>query len=60
MKSLPTTTLVCLNCVEPSLGVKALKYSMRKMKFARVLLIAHEKPSNITEDIEYIEIEKLV
>jgi len=59
MKSLPTITLVCLNCVDPSLGVKALKYSMRKIKFARVLLIAHEKPSNITEDIEYIEIEKL-
>lgn len=50
---------MCLNCVNPSLGVKALKYSMKNLQFKRAILFSHEKPSNITDDIEFIQIRKL-
>ena len=52
-------TLLCLNCNEPKLGVKALQYSMQKMIFKRVVFLAHEKPDNLTDDIEFIKIKKL-
>ena len=50
---------MCLNCVNPSLGVNALKYSMKDLQFKRAILFSHEKPSNITDDIEFIQIRKL-
>jgi hypothetical protein len=58
-KKLNNVTLVCLNCVDPSLGVKALRYSMKRLNFKRVILFSHERPSNITDDIEFIQIKKL-
>lgn len=58
-KDLSNTTLMCLNCVDPSLGVKALKYSMRDISFKRAILFSHYKPDNLTDDIEFIQIRKL-
>ena len=58
-RKLNNITLVCLNCVNPSLGVKALKYSMKELEFKRAILFSHERPSNITDDIEFIQIRKL-
>ena len=58
-KNLNNVTLMCLNCVDPSLGVKALKYSMQDIEYGRVILFSHIKPDNLTDDIEYINIRKL-
>jgi hypothetical protein len=58
-KKLDNVTLMCLNCVDPSLGVKALRYSMQGIDYARVVLFSHIKPDNITDDIEFIKIPKL-
>ena len=55
-KNLNNVTLMCLNCVDPSLGVKALKYSMQDIEYGRVILFSHTKPDNLTDDIEYINI----
>lgn len=58
-KDLRNITLTCVNGVDPDKGVKALKYSMQKINFARAIIFSHIKPSNLTEDIEFIQIEEL-
>lgn len=58
-KKLNNVTLMCLNCVDPSLGVKALKYSMQGIEYGRVILFSHTKPDNLTDNIEFINIPKL-
>ena len=57
--NLTNITLICVNCVDPSAGVKALLYSMRGIQFAKSILFSDTKPNNITPDIEFVEIEKL-
>lgn len=59
MINLDNVTLFQLNCVDPEIGVKALKYSCRGINFAKVMLVAHECPSNLTNDIEFYQIDKL-
>lgn len=59
MLHLDNITLSQLNCVDPELGVKALKYSCRNIQFGRVILITHERPKNLPDDIELILIDKL-
>lgn len=58
-KNLSNITLMCLNCIDPEIGVKALKYSMRGIQYKRAILFAHEPPPNLTDDIEFIQIRKL-
>ena len=59
MIDLKNITLICVDGVEPTLGVKALRYSMQKINFAKSIIISHIKPENLSDDIEFIEIEKL-
>lgn len=59
MIELPNVTLVCVNGVNPELGVKALRYSSKDIKFAKLILLSHYKPDNIGSDIEFKKIVKL-
>lgn len=58
-RELQNTTIVAINCVDSSLGVKALQYSMRGISFKRAILFSDVKPENLTDDIEFIHIDKL-
>lgn len=59
MINLNNITLVCVNGVDPNLGVKAIKYSCRQINFCRKIILSHIMPTNITSDIEFIKIKKL-
>ena len=59
MIELKNVTLFQLNCLDPEIGVRALKYSSRHIKFARTVLMSHERPSNMPSDIDFYQIEKL-
>lgn len=50
--------LISVNCVKPEQSVKALLYSSEKIEFGAIKLFSHYKPSNITDNIEYIKIGK--
>lgn len=56
---LPNVTISCVNCVEPHLGVKALRYSMQKINFYEAILFSDTKPTNLTPDIKFVKIKKL-
>jgi hypothetical protein len=58
MKELLNVDLVSINCVKPEESVKALLYSSEKIKFGSIKLFSHYRPNNITDGIEWIEIEK--
>lgn len=59
MKKLLNVDLISINCVNPEQSVKALLYSSEQIEFGSIKLFAHYKPSNITDKIEFILIEKL-
>lgn len=59
MIELKNVTLFQLNCLDPEMGVRALKYSSRHIKFARTVLMSHERPPNMPDDIDFYQIEKL-
>lgn len=59
MIDLTNVTLVCVNGVNPELGVKALRYSSSNIKFAKAILLSHYKPENIGSDIIFKKIVKL-
>lgn len=56
---LDNVTLVCIEGLKPELGLKALNLSKQNIEFGKIKLISIEKPSNITEDIEFHQIQKL-
>lgn len=57
--NLDNVTIICIDGVNPEIGLKALKYSMKDINFAKAILLSHIKPKSISNDIEFIEIEKL-
>lgn len=59
MIALDNVTLFQVNCVDPDIGVKSLRYSRRGINFAKTILLAHERPYNLTDDIEFHLIDKL-
>lgn len=59
MLDLTNITLINVNCVDPEIGVKALRYSKRDINFNKSILFSHYKPENLTDDIQFIEIPKL-
>lgn len=56
--NLDNTTILCGNWVDPNIGVKALKYSMKDIKFKRAIIFSHIEPTNLTPEIEFIQTEK--
>ena len=59
MKELLNIDLVAVDCVEPEMSVRALLHSSKNIKFGSIKLIAHYKPKNLPNHIEFYEIEKL-
>lgn len=59
MIDLKNVTLLQLNCLDPDIGVKSLKYSSIGINFAKIVLISHEVPYNLPNDIEFHQIRKL-
>jgi len=59
MKILNNITLLCIDGVNPHIGLKALKYSMKDICFAKSKLLSHIEPDNIPKNIEFIKIPKL-
>jgi hypothetical protein len=55
MINLDNITILNLNCVDPDIGVKAIKYSCREINFGKKMLVSHVNPKNITSDIEYVK-----
>ena len=56
---LKNVTIICIDGVNPDIGLKALKYSMKDIEFGSAKLISHIRPDNIPDTIEFIEIGKL-
>jgi hypothetical protein len=59
MINLPNVTLLQLNCVDPDIAVKSIHYSCKGINFGKKVLISHEIPYNLTDDIEFYLIPKL-
>jgi hypothetical protein len=58
MIDLSNIDLISVNCVDPENSVRAILHSSKDIKFGSLKLFAHYKPSNITANIEFIEIPK--
>jgi len=59
MLDLTDITLVCFNGVNPEMGIKALQYSMRGIKFAKAILFTDRMPSNADSSIEVVLLSKI-
>jgi Protein of unknown function (DUF5672) len=53
MLELLNVDLVSVNCVRPEESIKALLYSSQKIRFKSIKLLAHYKPSNLPDHIEF-------
>ena len=56
---LQNISLVQIDCINPELAVKSLNYSCKQIEFGRVILFSDAKPVNLTDNIEFIKIDKL-
>lgn len=56
---LKNITLICVDGVNPDVGLKAIKYSIKHIDFAKNILLSHIKPGNIPNNVVYEEIPKL-
>lgn len=56
---LQNVTLVAVTSVKVEATIKAMKYSMRGIEFGDVVLITHEKPSNLPKAIRYAHVDIL-
>lgn len=56
---LANITIICVDGVNPTNGLKAIKYSMKDIDFAHAKLISHIKPNNIPDNIAFHLIEPL-
>ena len=59
MKNLPNCTLIAIDCVQPTLAVKALQKTCEQIKFKEVLLFSDNKPHNLPENYKFIQIDKI-
>lgn len=58
MKKLKNIDLIAINCFNPEQSVKALLYSSRQIEFGSLKLLAHYKPTNCPDEIEFYQIQK--
>jgi len=59
MLNLPNVTLYTVDCVSPRLALGALKISMSKITFGRVLLFSDTFPHEKCEGVEFFQIQKI-
>lgn len=56
---LKNITIICIDGVNPHIGLKALKYSIKHIDFAKNILLSHIKPDNIPDNIIFEQIPQL-
>lgn len=56
---LPKITIICIDGVNPNVGIKALAYSCQEITFHKNIILSHIRPNYIPNYIEFIEIPKL-
>lgn len=56
--NLPDITLVCIDCLNYNQAINAVKKSIEKIKFGRVLFFS-DKIQDLSDNIEFIQIEKI-
>lgn len=59
MIDLSNITLVNVNCVDPDVGVKALNYSKKNIRFGKTILFSHIVPENINDEIDFVHTPQL-
>lgn len=59
MKLLDNITIINANCVDAKTSVKVLNYCSKNIKFGKKILFTNDKPSNLTNDIQFIKIKKI-
>lgn len=59
MIDLPDVTLLAIDTIQPARAVRALRYSMRELRFKKVKLISNAAPFNLRGDIDLGVIEPL-
>lgn len=52
-------TLICIDCVDPQAAALALGESIRNLRFARALLLSHERPGQLPPGVDWRQIPKL-
>ena len=52
-------TIICIDGVDPNQGLKALKYSMKHITFAKSIIMSHIKPDNVPDNVVFEQIEPL-
>ena len=57
--SLPSVTLVCIDCVNPPLAAMALDWSRRGIQFGAVKLLSHVRPDNLPAGCQWVPIPPL-
>ena len=55
MINLNRVTIICIDGLNPELGLKSIKYSTKKINFKKNILISHTKPNNIPNNIDFLE-----
>lgn len=59
MINLDGVTLFSVDCINPEKAVIALKESIAKIKFNKVVIFSDRQPINLTDEIEYINIRSI-
>lgn len=59
MSSLSKITLVAIDCTNPELATEALIFSAMQANFGKIVLLSDTKPFNLTQDICFVEIDKI-
>lgn len=57
--NLPDVTLIAVSSVKMKQTIKALKYSMRGIRWGEVVLVSHKKPWYLPQNIHYKKIDEL-
>lgn len=57
--NLNNVTILCVDGINPDIGLKALKYSMKHIIFGKSILLSHINPGNIPDNIIFEQIPKL-
>lgn len=59
MINLPNVTLITITSVDIKGAVRSLEYSSKNINFGKIILVSHEKPSNLPDNIEFGLIDKM-
>lgn len=55
MIDLNRVTIICIDGLNPNLGLKSILYSIKNINFKKNILISHTKPNNTPNNIDFVE-----